>query len=186
MSPEDYTTLFGWTTFTWVKPIIDLGTNTTLREPDVWNLSPTLQARPLYIKFSSTKRNTLLRRLWAANSLDLCLDFGLTYVSVVFEYLAPFFLKRILDILDSDDRDAEIGQAYIYAFLGFFSVIFKAESDVLHLWYGRRAATRIRSELMSAIYDKALKRKDFSGIVDKDKDKDKEKADSKKGIWPFT
>lgn len=27
----------------------------------------------------------------------------------------------------------------------------------------------MKSELMAAIYDKALKRKDFSGIVDKDK-----------------
>ena len=50
--------------------------------------------------------------------------------------------------------------------------IAQAEADVQHLWYGRRAATRMRSELMSAIYDKALKRKDFSGIVDKDAAKD--------------
>ena len=35
---------------------------------------------------------------------------------------------------------------------------------------------------MTAIYDKALKRKDFSGIVDKDKkdEKDKDKADDPK------
>jgi hypothetical protein len=37
----------------------------------------------------------------------------------------------------------------------------------LWLGYGQRAATRIRSELMAAIYDKALKRKDFSGITKK-------------------
>jgi len=41
--------------------------------------------------------------------------------------------------------------------------------DVQHLWYGRRSSTRIRSELMAAIYDKALKRKDYSGIVNKEK-----------------
>ncbi|KAG6821862.1 hypothetical protein H0H93_006937, partial [Arthromyces matolae] len=40
---------------------------------------------------------------------------------------------------------------------------------VQHLWFGRRASTRIRSELMAAIYDKALKRRDFSGVVDKEK-----------------
>ncbi|EIM78974.1 uncharacterized protein STEHIDRAFT_164140 [Stereum hirsutum FP-91666 SS1] len=34
------------------------------------------------------------------------------------------------------------------------------------LWYGRRACTHIRKERMASIYDKALKRKDFSGIVD--------------------
>ena len=32
----------------------------------------------------------------------------------------------------------------------------------------------MKSELMAAIYDKALKRKDLSGVVDKDKKNDKE------------
>ena len=58
----------------------------------------------------------------------------------------------------------------------FLASVFKAQADVNHLWYGRRACTRIRSELMAAIYEKALKRKDFSGIVD---DKAKEKKDDK-------
>ena len=40
----------------------------------------------------------------------------------------------------------------------------------------------MRSELMAAIYDKALKRKDFSGIVDKDKvDEAKERKKSPAG-----
>ena len=41
----------------------------------------------------------------------------------------------------------------------------QSEADVQHLWFGLRACTRIRSELMAAIYDKSLKRKDFSGII---------------------
>lgn len=40
----------------------------------------------------------------------------------------------------------------------------------------------MRTELMAAIYDKALKRKDYSGVVDKDKLKDD--ADKKAGIAP--
>ncbi|KAI0092260.1 multidrug resistance-associated ABC transporter [Irpex rosettiformis] len=174
VSPEDYTSLWGWVSFHWVKPLIALGTATTLQEPDVWNLSATMQARPVYMKFCTIKRATLLRRLWAANSLDLILDFLLTYTSIVFNYLGPFFLKRILDSLDThesetpQDRKERISLAYTYAFLAFLSTLAKAEADVQHLWYGRRAATRIRSSLMTSIYDKALKRKDFSGIVNKD------------------
>ena len=38
----------------------------------------------------------------------------------------------------------------------------------------------MRSELMASIYDKALKRKDFSGIVDKD-NATKKAPDAKKG-----
>lgn len=34
-----------------------------------------------------------------------------------------------------------------------------------HLWYGRQAVTRTRSILMGAVFDKAMKRKDFSGIT---------------------
>lgn len=169
------------------------GTSTTLNEKDVWNLSPRVQSRPLFLKWSSpsSQRATLLRKLWAVNALDLIVDFILTYISVVFNYLGPFFLKRILDSLDPNiaDGDKEKGYeiAYVYAGLAFFSQLCKvrctgrsvplycgaqnspqAQADLQHLWFGRRAGTRIRSELMAAIYDKALKRRDFSGIVDKD------------------
>lgn len=172
VSPDDYTSLWGWMSFLWVKPLIDRGTYETLNEDDVWALSATMQARPVYAKFSECKKTSLLRWLWAANSLDLILDFSLTFVSVVFNYLGPFFLKRILDSLGRTDNEQErverISQAYIYAFLAFLCILARAEADVQHLWFGRRAATRMRTSLMTAIYDKALKRKDFSGVIDKD------------------
>jgi ABC-type multidrug transport system fused ATPase/permease subunit len=56
--------------------------------------------------------------------------------------------------------------AYVYAALIPLSMILSAEVELQHLWFGRRAATRTRSELMALIYAKALKRKDFSGVVD--------------------
>lgn len=73
-------------------------------------------------------------------------------------YLAQ---NPILNTMNSSSQN----NAYVYAVLAFICTLCKAEADVQHLWYGRRAATRIRSELMAAIYDKALKRRDFSGIV---------------------
>ena len=192
MSPEDYTSLWGWASFLWVKPLIDKGTYETLNEDDVWNLSPTMQARAIYKKFSSMKKPTLLRWLWAANSMDLILDFSLTYISVIFNYLGPFFLKRIIDALDVREGEDEqtrfkkVSQAYIYAFLAFLCTIARGEADLQHLWFGRRAATRIKSNLMTAIYDKALKRKDFSGIIDKDAAKAKNADPKKEGIMSET
>ena len=44
------------------------------------------------------------------------------------------------------------------------------------MWYTRRAGTRAKSELIAAIYDKALKRRDYSGIIKKDEEKEKEDA----------
>ena len=61
-------------------------------------------------------------------------------------------------------------QALVYAILALVCTCLKAQADAQHLWYGRRAATRARSELMAAIYDKALKRRDASGLAMKDKE----------------
>ena len=58
--------------------------------------------------------------------------------------------------------------------------ISQAQADIQHLWFGQRAASRIRSQLMAAIYDKSLKRKDFSGIVNKDNSDEGSKEDGKK------
>lgn len=56
-------------------------------------------------------------------------------------------------------------EAYVSALLMLASQVLKAIVDGQQLWALRRAATRLRSELMSAIYEKALKRRDFSGIT---------------------
>lgn len=127
-APYQTCTLFVHFFLIFPPPIPHLqGTVTTLNEDDIWNLSPSLQSRPLYIKFSDLKRSTLLRRLWAANSLDLILDFSLTFVSILFNYLGPFFLKRILDSLDPRFHSTPEmrSQAYIYAFLAFLSTVCK-------------------------------------------------------------
>jgi ABC-type multidrug transport system fused ATPase/permease subunit len=170
-------------------------------EDDVWALSPGLASKPLFLKYSTfikpsektKKRIFLLKRLWKANSLDLTLDFFLTLVSVICNYLSPFFLKRILDAVSQPSSSPsppsnwfivnilssrEIrAQAYVYALLAFLVSIIKAQSDVQHLWYGRRATSRIRSELMAAIFEKSLKRKDLSGSINKeDQAKEKDKA----------
>ncbi|KAJ7679731.1 multidrug resistance-associated ABC transporter [Mycena rosella] len=173
VSPEDYTPLWQWISFSWIYPLIKKGTNTTLSDKDVWQLSPNLQSRPVFIKFSSLQMPTLIQKLWAANSLDISLDFIFTIVSVIFNYAGPFFLKRILDAIDTKTPTRrDTGTAYIYAFLMLLCAIMKAQVDLQHLWCGRRASTRVRVELIAAVYAKALKRKDFSGLVDKDKARD--------------
>ncbi|KAJ6454750.1 hypothetical protein C8R47DRAFT_220781 [Mycena vitilis] len=53
LSPEDYTPLWRWMSFSWIYPLVKKGTNTTLAERDVYDISPSLQSRPVYTKFSS-------------------------------------------------------------------------------------------------------------------------------------
>ncbi|KAG8908992.1 hypothetical protein FRB99_000095 [Tulasnella sp. 403] len=179
---EDYTTLWGWITFNWINDLIERGTKTDLEETDVPELSPSVQSRTIYQRFMEYRYSTLLRQLLAANFLDLVLDSSLTLISVVCNYSSPFLLKLVLEDIEQHKNPGERSQAYIYAILMFLSQVLKAEVDVQHLWFSRRATTRARTELMAAIYVKALRRKDFSGIVKKDAvdDKDADKTKSKK------
>ncbi|KAF7982635.1 hypothetical protein HWV62_27065 [Athelia sp. TMB] len=170
VSPDDYVTLWGWVTFSWIYPIVKKGARVTLVESDVWKLSPTMASKPLLAKFTSTIRPTVLERVWAANKFDMMIDLSLTCVGVVFSYAGPFYLRKILSQLDHEDiTKEERSSAYLYAFLAFVFALLKSQCELNHLWIGRRACVRVRTELMAAIYAKALKRKDYSGIVDKDK-----------------
>ncbi|KZP20510.1 hypothetical protein FIBSPDRAFT_932199 [Athelia psychrophila] len=178
VSPDDYVTLWGWITFSWIAPIIKKGAHTTLVDSDIWSLSPTMSSKPLFAKFAVTRRPTLIKRLWAANKADMMTDMLLTYLGVVFSYAGPFFLRKILSELDNEQiTQRDRSNAYLYAFLAFVFTLLKSQTDLTQLWIGRRAATRIRTELMAAIYAKALKRKDYSGVIDKDKQQ--EAADKK-------
>ncbi|KAF7331515.1 ATP-dependent bile acid permease [Mycena kentingensis (nom. inval.)] len=183
-SPEDYTTLFEWITFSFIHPLIRKGSQQTLYEQHVWEMSPTMQSRPVFAKFQTILGISLLQRLVVANSFDLMQAFSLsdylgsyphradfigTLLSIVFQYASPYLLKRLLELLDEDKPGVrEIGLAHIYAGLMFVCALLRAQCNLQHLWFNRRASARVRSQLMAAIYDKALKRKDFSGSVAKD------------------
>lgn len=74
-------------------------------------------------------------------------------------------------------------EAYVTALLMLASQVLKAIVDGQQLWALRRAATRLRPELMSAIYEKALKRRDFSGITGKAAGKVTTEDDGKTNKW---
>ncbi|KAJ7591990.1 P-loop containing nucleoside triphosphate hydrolase protein [Mycena floridula] len=170
VNPEYYTSLWGWATFSWVYPLIKKGRDMTLHEDDVWNMSTAIQSRPTLLKFNTIKRSTLLRRLWTENSLDISLDIILCNLGILVGYSSPYFLKQILDSIDKTDAtDADRSKAYLYACLMLLGGFTKTQVTIQQMWYVRRASVRLRTTLMAAIYEKALKRRDLSGSIDKDK-----------------
>lgn len=73
--------------------------------------------------------------------------------------------RLILEAIDDPDQRHH-SAAYVYAALTLLCNLLKSQADLNHLWHGRRAQIRMRTELMITIYDKALKRKDLSGAID--------------------
>ncbi|KAF8220222.1 hypothetical protein L208DRAFT_1212567, partial [Tricholoma matsutake] len=55
-----------------------------------------MQSQPLLIKFTRIMCSTLLHCIFSTNSLDLILDFVLTFVSAIFNYAGPFFFRQVL------------------------------------------------------------------------------------------
>ncbi|KAF5326729.1 hypothetical protein D9619_003945 [Psilocybe cf. subviscida] len=169
VSPEDYVVLWRWLTFSWMSPLMNLGKRITLQQKDVWNLSPSMRAHPVFTKFGTIVQSSLLRRLFVQNARDLSFDALLTLATTLSTYAGPFFLKHILDVIDNKHSTMETrGNAYVFAFLALLCTGLKTQAEMLHLWFSRRASIRLRQALMAAIYDKSLKRKDFSGVVNKD------------------
>ncbi|WWC92185.1 uncharacterized protein L201_007139 [Kwoniella dendrophila CBS 6074] len=180
VSMDDDVTLYSWISFNWVNEFITKGASQELEPEDLPKLSLSQQSAVVFDRFRQLKTSTLLRKIVLANKLDLGLDAGLTLIAVVFNYAGPYFLKKILDGLDNKSAEA-MSQAYIFAFLAFLASVLKALTDLLHLWHGRRATVRIKAELTAAIYDKALRRKDASGIIAaKEDEKDKEGGKTEK------
>ncbi|KAG6334903.1 hypothetical protein ID866_4184 [Astraeus odoratus] len=166
-SPEDYASIFEWATYSWVYPLIKRGAMTEISEGDVWDLSPTMHSRAVFSKFSAIEQSTLFRRLVVANSHDLIFDILLTVVTVLLSYCSLYFLRRVLELIESPTLENR-SRAYVMAFLLFLCSLSKGEADAQHLYFGRRASARVRIQLIDTIYEKALKRRNYSGIADKD------------------
>ncbi|PWN50944.1 P-loop containing nucleoside triphosphate hydrolase protein [Violaceomyces palustris] len=185
---EDYCTLWAWMTFTWVSPLIATGSKRALEEKDVWQISKMSRSRILLRKFSDTRGKTLLRRIAKANSRDLIIDFLLTLFSSVLAYASPFFLKQILGAIEAQDSakpesgntitislpftvqangpaTVSMETAYLFAIFAFVCAVLKSQLDLQHLYYGRRASVRVKSMLVSTLYEKALRKKDISGVI---------------------
>jgi hypothetical protein len=192
---EDRVTLYEWITFAWVNPLIRLGYEKDLTDDDVPPLSVTMRSEQVFnsllaisgprvdAKGNAIPPPSLLRRLATLNAMDFSLDASLTFLSVLCNYASPYLLKKILDSLANPTPESK-ARAYIYATLALLASVGKAEADLLHLWHGRRESVRVKNQLVAIIYEKALKRKDFSGVVglgEKKKPEEQGKGKGKKG-----
>ncbi|ORX41111.1 hypothetical protein BD324DRAFT_613230 [Kockovaella imperatae] len=164
VSPDDEVRLFSWLTFIWLNPFIAFGSRKEMDENDLPVISMTMQSAVIFDRFKQTQARSLLFQLLKAHRLDLFFDAFFTLTGVVFNYAGPFFLKRILEGLTIATPEA-LSAAYVFAALALVASCAKGVTDLLHLYYSRRASVRIKAGLTTTIYDKALRRKDASGVV---------------------
>ena len=87
-SPEDRLTLWQFMTVSWMHPLISCGRLRKLEDEDVWKLGYEFQHRGLHENFRELK-GSVVRRLLAANGLDLVITTLLATMESVASKIAP-------------------------------------------------------------------------------------------------
>ncbi|KAF8808123.1 pleiotropic drug resistance ABC transporter [Phlegmacium glaucopus] len=169
--PEDDVTLWSWSTFTFVQPILDLAMRKTLNDTDVWSLSPFFRHKNLFNKCLEYRAmhptHSLLRFLLVSNSLDLIIDVISEMWSAVVGFVPPYALKEILSALASDVPEAK-NRAYYWTLITFIAHLSFAQVDLFQSWHTRRCYERTRGQLFCTLHYKSLKRQEISGRVNRE------------------
>ncbi|KAL0951622.1 hypothetical protein HGRIS_008303 [Hohenbuehelia grisea] len=163
--PEDYVTLWSWSSFSFVEPIFAVAMRGTLQGTDVWSLSPYFKHKNLFnkcLKYRAANPNhSLLRFLLVSNSLDLILDLSLELWSTIVGFVPAYALKEILAAL-ADNSPASRRVAFYWALVTFIAHLTFAQKDLFKSWHTRRCYERTRGQLFCTLHYKSLKRRDVS------------------------
>lgn len=177
-SPEDGVSLCSWLLVTWMRPLLATAQKGTLQDTDVWQLSPYFRHYIIYPVFRDLMpKASLIRRIYAFSAFDLVITSTCTVVFAMLNFASPYFLKKILEALSTDDPELR-KTAYRLALLSFLFAALRAEVDLVRTWHGRRSYERTRGVLITMIFDKATRKKDRSGSLGHRKlDKDEQAAE---------
>ena len=183
-SPEDSLTLWQFMTVAWMEPLISLGKARQLHDVDVWNLGFEFQHQALHDSFRELK-GSVVRRLLAANGLDLIITAFLGIIELVADYSTPVLLQQLLRAME--DPLAPRSNAVTSAVLSLLVRLISCQSSIFNLWFCRRCYERSRGEMITMLYEKTLERKIIGASTDLeaavklkvgDSDKSEQKRDS--------
>ena len=184
-SPEDNTSLFSWLFVLWMRPLLSTASARTLDDEDVWQLSPFFRHHIIWPVFRDLlPKKSLLRRIYAFSAHDLLITSTCSLISATVSFANPYFLKKILEALTSSDADARFA-AYGLAVLQLILLWIWATVEYIRSWHSRRSyevssvrlsvkppcnfvrskTQRTRGYLITMVFDKATRKKDFGGSL---------------------
>jgi hypothetical protein len=89
----------------------------------------------------------------------------------------PTVSETAMKGISESPRQLQRSDAYFFAAALCVCQLIKAQSELQHLYFSRRATIRIDGELIASVYEKILRHKDVSGVTATDT-KGKGKSDS--------
>ncbi|XP_004305814.1 PREDICTED: ABC transporter C family member 8-like [Fragaria vesca subsp. vesca] len=164
----DHASFLSRLTFSWVNPLLKLGSSKALDLEDIPSLGSEDEANVAYQKFSdalesllreksssSTSRNLVLRamaRVYMKENVWIIICAFLRTIAVI---VSPLILYAFVNYSNSDDESLSEG----FIIVGYLVLTKVVESLSQRQWYfdSRRSGMRMRSALMVSVYQKQLK-----------------------------
>ncbi|KAJ2854188.1 hypothetical protein J3B02_002797, partial [Coemansia erecta] len=182
-TPERAASALGHFTFSWVTPILRMGTRVTIDSGDLYMLAA--EDRPLSIwrRFAGRRKpgRSLLRTLFATFRPQLLAQVLLALVSAVLSYAGPFFLQRILRSIrlyrknSNEEGQVSLRLVYLDAIGLLLSSMLHSLSSNQVLWLGRKVSLRLQCLLVAELSSKALQRRSrSSGTNSQEKNKEED------------
>ncbi|KAA8912260.1 hypothetical protein TRICI_003540 [Trichomonascus ciferrii] len=169
-SPESLCSLFSKVTFSYVIPLLSVGQQRPLREPDVWDLPLEEHASYTMYRLSRTgdKSKPLLWRVAREVMFPIVCSSIYSVLASILLLMPSFLVRHILEYMEDPETNSKT-LAWVYAF-GIFFCCF-AESILYNHsnFLSERVSVRLRALLMTLVYTKSLKRR----LVDISSDNDK-------------
>ncbi|KAI9295676.1 hypothetical protein K502DRAFT_303464 [Neoconidiobolus thromboides FSU 785] len=172
-SPEEKANIYSFLTFSWMSDLLKLGYSKHLVAEDLWVLPKAYQVTNVAEKFSEAWENEKRRTLYPNLSKTLLYTFGAPFLFAgvlkgcqdVLGFFQPTLLRYLISFIKTYEGN---NPSPIYYGIGIaFSMLFTAiaQTMFLHQYFQLSMVTgmKLRSALVTAIYQKALKLSSASG-----------------------
>ncbi|KAJ2714706.1 hypothetical protein H4R19_001586, partial [Coemansia spiralis] len=167
-SPEDAHSMLGQLVFSWVTPVLRIGTKTTIGSADLYHLGAKNRPLSIWRRYASC-RTPGMSLLWAlvwTFAPQLTTQAALAVLNATLEYSQPFFLQRILRSIRLYGHPAPGLAGSVSKRMICLDAAGLLVSSVLHsmslnrvLWIGRIISLRLQGLLVAELSSKALQRR---------------------------
>ncbi|KAJ2158497.1 hypothetical protein GGF46_003735 [Coemansia sp. RSA 552] len=165
-SPEYSDSVIGRLVFSWVTPVLQMGTRVTIDSADLYHLGACDRPLAIWRRYVACRgtRKSLLKTLGLTFAPQLVAQALLAALNALLAFASPFFLQRILrEIrLYSGGNNPETASKRVI----FFDAVGLLLASLLHslssnqvLWIGRKVSLRLQGLLVAELSSKALRRR---------------------------
>ncbi|KAL0721101.1 hypothetical protein Bca4012_035700 [Brassica carinata] len=159
--PERHANIFDRIFFSWINPLMTLGTKRPLTETDVWHLDTWDQTETLFTSFQQSWDKELQKpKPWLLRALNSSLGGRFWWGGFwkigndCSQFVGPLLLNQLLKSMQQDEP-AYMG--YIYAFSIFVGVVLGVLCEAQYFQNVMRVGYRLRSALIAAVFRKSLR-----------------------------